>query len=293
MKKVLIGFLPAMFILAVTASASISNSGFETPEVNNNYGWDIFDSGLGWTAEWYSQGTSYNEHERPVTAYMEFHRGVNGWLPYEGYQYTELDSDWDGPGGGMSGEPASVKISQSVSTMTGAEYELKYYWSPRPGHADNVLQVFVNGGVVSTHSASGAGNANTVWTEGLYSFEASSETTEIAFAENGTADSMGMFLDAVSITMTEEPLLCEETTIDDFDLGTNRWMWDGEEWITSLPNGKGPKRSYTIEQTQGCSCEQILAWLHENYPEEFGEMKGHWKFGCSISVMDYFTSLWE
>jgi len=76
-------------------------------------------------------------------------------------------------------------------------------------------------------------------------------------------------------------------------LGTNRWTFDGEEWVTTKPKGKGWDKSFSIEDTHGCNCEQILDWLHENYPQEYGEMKGHWKFGCSISVLEDFIALTE
>jgi len=42
--------------------------------------------------------------------------------------------------------------------------------------------------------------------------------------------------------------------------------------------GKGPNRSYTVEDTAGCSCEQIM--------EIQGLGDGHTKHGCSISAMD-------
>jgi hypothetical protein len=58
---------------------------------------------------------------------------------------------------------------------------------------------------------------------------------------------------------------------------------DDSEFDTTAPNGNGPNRSYTIEDTAGCSCEQII----EN--QELG--KGHTKFGCSISAMDDWVEL--
>lgn len=66
-------------------------------------------------------------------------------------------------------------------------------------------------------------------------------------------------------------------------LGTNRWTWDGSEWITKSPKGEGPQKSFTMEDTRGCSCEQILETMD-------GKMSGHWKFGCSISVMEDFIA---
>ena len=64
------------------------------------------------------------------------------------------------------------------------------------------------------------------------------------------------------------------------DLGKNRFALtdDDFEFDTNAPNGKGPGRSYSTEDTAGCSCTQII--------EAEGLGKGHEKFGCSIGVMD-------
>lgn len=89
--------------------------------------------------------------------------------------------------------------------------------------------------------------------------------------------------------------LCSGTGTDvlTVSLGTNRWIWDGNKWVTGpIPGkGKGPQLSYTIDQTHGCSCTQILDWLHANYPALYGNMEGQYKFGCSISIMNDFISL--
>jgi MYXO-CTERM domain-containing protein len=47
---------------------------------------------------------------------------------------------------------------------------------------------------------------------------------------------------------------------------------------TVSPNGRGPQRYYTLEDTYGCSCEQIIEAL------DLGN--GHRKHGCSIGAMD-------
>ncbi len=62
-------------------------------------------------------------------------------------------------------------------------------------------------------------------------------------------------------------------------LGTNRWaLTDGDTvFDTTPPNGNGPGLSFTIEDTGGCSCEQII--------EAQGLGKGHTKFGCSNGAM--------
>jgi hypothetical protein len=68
-------------------------------------------------------------------------------------------------------------------------------------------------------------------------------------------------------------------------LGTNRWMWDGSQWMKGeIPGkGKGPKESYTIEQIYGCSCEQILERIEEATGLDF---EGHHKYGCSKSILE-------
>jgi len=74
-------------------------------------------------------------------------------------------------------------------------------------------------------------------------------------------------------------------------LGINRWIWGGDAWQTEKSKGKGPMFLPTMEQTYGCSCFQMLSWLNGNYPDEYGEMNGHYKFGCSTSIIEDFISL--
>jgi hypothetical protein len=68
-------------------------------------------------------------------------------------------------------------------------------------------------------------------------------------------------------------------------LGTWRWIWpgEGEVFITKSSRGRGPKRAYSIVDTAGCSCAQIIE------AQELG--LGHSKFGCSISAMDDWVAL--
>ena len=63
-------------------------------------------------------------------------------------------------------------------------------------------------------------------------------------------------------------------------LGVNRFaLVDGDDvFDTTSPKGKGPRRGYTIANTTGCSCTQII--------DALGLGNGHTKFGCSISAMD-------
>lgn len=62
-------------------------------------------------------------------------------------------------------------------------------------------------------------------------------------------------------------------------LGTNRWALVDEDGIfdTEAPNGEGPGLMFDVEDTGGCSCEQII--------EATGLGNGHTKFGCSNGAM--------
>jgi hypothetical protein len=83
--------------------------------------------------------------------------------------------------------------------------------------------------------------------------------------------------------------LCSDTpqtdpTVPSVRLGTNRWIWEEGDWVT---NAKGVEKDFTIEQTRGCSCEQILDELVLITDLEFD---GHYKFGCSQSVVEDWIS---
>ena len=67
-------------------------------------------------------------------------------------------------------------------------------------------------------------------------------------------------------------------------LQTNRWAdLDGDGvFDTNDPEGVGPGLSFTMEDTAGCSCAQII--------DELDLGMGHSKFGCSISAMEDWTA---
>jgi hypothetical protein len=176
------------------------NGGFETPVPQTTQGWDIYDSGtedLGWTVEWYDGSTSYGGMTRPDPAHLEIHTNGTVVTAYEGNQYAELDTDWDGPPGpgetALNGEPASVKIYQTLDTCPGQEYTLSYAWRGRPNYTSQMQVNFAD--YSATHSDN-SGQWNTVEVTAT----AVDWTTTLEFIETGPADSFGMFLDAVSVT---------------------------------------------------------------------------------------------
>lgn len=177
----------------------LSNGGFEVPDVTNAAGWDIFasgTSGLQWIVSWVGAFVG-----APVVANLELHGGVNGWLPSEGVQYAELDSDWAGPTSAQTGEEASSRIAQTLSTAIGATYELSFDFSPRPqtDATHNKLEVFIGGVLKDTLTSDGSANANTAWNDHSYTFVATATSTEIAFRDAGLANSEGTFIDNAAV----------------------------------------------------------------------------------------------
>ena len=77
--------------------------------------------------------------------------------------------------------------------------------------------------------------------------------------------------------------LCADTTIPEsvpeVSLGVNRWALINGDGIfdTTLPAGAGPGFEFDLQDTAGCSCEQII--------DELGLGHGHQRFGCSNSAM--------
>ena len=87
---------------------------------------------------------------------------------------------------------------------------------------------------------------------------------------------------------------CSDTTDDAYEeLKPNRWVLEAFDWVAGeiKGNGKGPDKGYSIEDTYGCGCNQILTWLNKEYPGDYGELTGHWKFGCSQSILEDFMAL--
>ena len=67
-------------------------------------------------------------------------------------------------------------------------------------------------------------------------------------------------------------------------LGTNRYALVDDDRIfdTRPPKGNGAGGTFTLDDTAGCSCEQII--------DELGLSNGHRKFGCSRGVMQNWIS---
>ncbi len=177
----------------------VGNGGFEAPIVTTNQQWDVFASGtpnLAWSAKWVRTGGS-----EPAIANVELHRGVSGWVSHGGQQHTELDSDWGGPTSGQSGEDASIQLFQDLVTKVGHKYTITFWTSPRPGQGigNNVTKVEMGGSILDTITEDGSSNSNTSWNQHTYTFTATSGLSRLSFTDMGAGDSLGGFLDDVSV----------------------------------------------------------------------------------------------
>jgi hypothetical protein len=119
-----------------------------------------------------------------------------------GNQHGELDTDWNGPSGGVSGEPANVTISQTFSTINGAHYCVSYEGRCRSSatHTPCALQ-FDGPGAVSETTA-GAVGSRTPYT---FNKVAPGSSTTIAFTGIEVSDSIGALIDGVSVVETSRP----------------------------------------------------------------------------------------
>ena len=176
----------------------VLNGSFESPVVSHPQEWQIYPSGaagLGWWVDWVNAFPG-----QPGIAFLEIQRGVEDWLPSSGAQWAELDADWGGPDDSASGEAASVAIYQNLPTLPGYQYKISFKFSPRPktGASQNNLQFSWDGTPRESFSRTGGGQTD--WTNHEYTFVADSYGTQLKFTDLGTPDSLGTFLDDVSVT---------------------------------------------------------------------------------------------
>ena len=169
----------------------VINGSFEDATLAPGTDWNIYTSLTGWSL---ARGPS-----------VEVQRGVQSWLAANGRQYIELDSDIDGPEGTITGDDASSAIYQDIPTLPGQQYEVQFAFSPRPGVADNALEIKWNGIVLDTLRADGMTLTDTSWKTYTYVVPAVLAQTRIEFGDRGASDSLGTFVDDVAVRLVPEP----------------------------------------------------------------------------------------
>jgi hypothetical protein len=165
----------AAFLAPALAEADelVINGGFEDPNLGS--GWTVFGSIPGWTT---IAGHS-----------IEIQHSL--WTPFEGSQYVELDSYGN-----------SMMLALGLAPLSGEKYQLSFAYSPRPGvgAASNPVDVFWQGGLLASITADGIHLSNTEWTVYTFDLISNGSPNPLAFASSGNNDSLGGFLDGVSLT---------------------------------------------------------------------------------------------
>jgi hypothetical protein len=169
----------------------LKNASFETPVPTTNGGdWQIFGAVTDWLIS--SSGLEI---------------WANGFFggASDGEQNAELDGN------------ESTTISQNVTTIPGALYELRFDFSPRPDVAGNSLNALAGGEVIKSVSASGIGKTETEWTTYEQTFTATTTSTDIAFADTSVSDSYGTVIDNAVLCLVREPepQSCSVTVVSD------------------------------------------------------------------------------
>lgn len=107
---------------------------------------------------------------------------------YYGKQHLELDAD----------TPGSIK--QTLATEAGKRYALSFAYTPRPGCADNRIEVRWNGAVIASLDGKGVLNPKGAWSLKTYSVTATGPTADLEFIDRSKAgDKMGGLIDNVVV----------------------------------------------------------------------------------------------
>ena len=167
--------LVVLALLGLPLSAAqanlIVNPSFELPAISAG-SFSVFGAIPGWAT---SSGSG-----------IEIQNNVAG-SPFDGAQHVELDSF------------SNSGMIQSVATIAGAIYDLSFAYSPRPNvpSTSNGIDVFFDGGLVTSLTASGSGSTN--WSVFGFSVTAAGALSTVEFVATGTSDSLGGYLDAVGL----------------------------------------------------------------------------------------------
>jgi hypothetical protein len=168
------GALVAVLLLAAPAAAVnlLTNGGFEEPTSVQPGTYSIFNTVPGWTST--------------LGAGIEIQDHIAG-LPFAGQQFLELDSD------------NNSNALQTVNTVPGGSYLLKFEYSPRPGIAanSNGIRIFFNDVLID--EITGNGQSETVWSSHAYDLTANSSISILAFQAVGISDSYGGYLDNIEL----------------------------------------------------------------------------------------------
>ncbi|MBT8352779.1 MAG: PEP-CTERM sorting domain-containing protein [Deltaproteobacteria bacterium] len=180
MKKITIlasVFLLVLGISGISNANLITNGGFEDPILSHGT-WAVFPVGI---SGWYVT----------VGPGIEIQNHAAG-SPFEGDNLVELDSHY--------ASNTNSGMAQDITLVTGQSYDLSFYYSPRPNlpSATNEINVFWGNTLLDSITADGSSQTN--WTEYAYIVTAYAEESTLSFLATGWDDTLGGYLDNVSLT---------------------------------------------------------------------------------------------
>lgn len=126
-------------------------------------------------------------------------QNVEGWTTLSG---AGIELQHNAAGAPQSGinlvELDSYNNSAMGRTVSAGNYVLNFFYSPRPGvgSASNIIDVKIGDTLLG--SITGNGREQTNWTNYTYNFNIGSAQT-LSFAARGTNDSLGGYIDTVSL----------------------------------------------------------------------------------------------
>ncbi len=157
-------------MVGVADADLIVNGSFEKSALN--HAWAVYPTIEGWNT---TSGSG-----------IEVQNNVAG-ASYLGSQHVELDSH------------SNSAMEQLVDTVFGMQYTLGFAYSPRPDVeiASNTIEVYWNNMLLG--AMSGYTPSKTSWLVHSYTLMGIGDKTSLRFAASGISDSLGGYLDAVSL----------------------------------------------------------------------------------------------
>lgn len=199
MKKIAAVLAIAGFAFAGQASATVNlvvNGSFENAPGLGLNSWTVYagSSLPGWTV---ASGSGIEVQSGAV---------VSGAVAKDGKNLVELDSH------------NNSSMYQNIATVAGATYKYSFWYSGRPGVAEESNGIYWSFGNKDGESSTDA-LASTHWFKQSGSFVAASAVSKIYFAAIGNEDSLGGYIDNVIVTGPQVTAVPEPETYAMLGLG--------------------------------------------------------------------------
>ncbi|WP_238542341.1 PEPxxWA-CTERM sorting domain-containing protein [Sphingomonas sp. PAMC 26621] len=171
-------------VLAASAALSLAAPAFAATNFFTNFDSINFGSGPGFTTRESYEGWTAGRNGLEVQ-----YNNVAG-AAFSGANLVELDTS------------ANSSMSRMIDPGT---YVLRYWYSNRPGvpASSNGISVLLNESPIFT-TPGGNGGASTNWVLQTVNFAVTAPTT-LTFSAIGTSDSVGGYLDSISLSAVPEP----------------------------------------------------------------------------------------